>query len=121
MRVAIFSANKFERPLLDELNAGHEHELVYFDTLLKSDTVALAAGFPTVSIYVNDPVDANVLKHLAAGSTKLVARAPPASVRAITPLEVWEGGCRLGSQLRAGHRCQRAGEREMPLNGHQRQ
>jgi len=73
MRVAIFSAKKFERALLDELNAGHAHELVYFDTLLASDTASLAAGFPAVSVFVNDSVDAGVLQHLAAGGTKLVA------------------------------------------------
>jgi D-lactate dehydrogenase len=73
MRAAIFSAKKFERTLLDELNAGGDHELVYFETLLGPDTVSLAAGFPAVSVFVNDPVDAAVLKELAAGGTKLVA------------------------------------------------
>src|SRR5262245_46451703 len=73
MRVAMFSAKKFERALLDELNARHGHELVYFDALLGSDTASLAAGFPAVSVFVNDPVDADALKRLAAGGTKLVA------------------------------------------------
>jgi D-lactate dehydrogenase len=73
MRVAMFSAKKYERTLLDELNTGHGHELVYFDTLLGSDTVALAAGFPVVSVFVNDTVDSNVLRQLAAGGTRLVA------------------------------------------------
>src|SRR5215510_10827849 len=72
-RVAMFSAKKFERTLLDELNANHGHELVYFDTLLQSSTASLAAGFPAVSVFVNDPVDADALKRLAAGGTKLVA------------------------------------------------
>src|SRR5262252_7397977 len=73
MRVAMFSAKNFERQLLDELNAGHRHEFVYFDTLLGSGTASLAAGFPAVSVVVNDPVDADTLKQLAAGGTKLVA------------------------------------------------
>jgi len=73
MRVAMFSAKSYERTLLDELNAGHRHELVYFDTLLGCGTVALAAGFPAVSVVVNDAVDRDVLKQLAAGGTKLVA------------------------------------------------
>ena len=73
MRVAMFSAKSYERTLLDELNAGHRHELVYFDTLLGRGTVSLAAGFPTVSVIVNDVVDRDVLKQLAAGGTKLVA------------------------------------------------
>ena len=67
------SAQSYERTLLDELNAGHRHELVYFDTLLGPGTASLAAGFPAVSVIVNDSVTADVLKHLAAGGTKLVA------------------------------------------------
>jgi len=72
MRVAMFSAKSYERTLLDELNAGHRHELVYFDTRLGPGTVSLAAGFPGVSVVVNDVVDRDVLKQLAAGGTKLV-------------------------------------------------
>jgi D-lactate dehydrogenase len=73
MRVAMFSAKSYERTLLDERNAGHRHELVYFDTRLGPGTVSLAAGFPTVSVIVNDVVDRDVLKQLAGGGTKLVA------------------------------------------------
>jgi D-lactate dehydrogenase len=73
VRVAIFSAKSYERALLAELNAGHRHELVYFDTLLEPVTASLAAGFPAVSVFVNDLVDGGVLKQLAAGGTKLVA------------------------------------------------
>jgi D-lactate dehydrogenase len=73
MRVAMFSAKNYERTLLDELNAGFGHELVYFDTLLGPGTAPLAAGFPAVSVFVDDVVDGDVLKHLAAGGTKLVA------------------------------------------------
>ena len=73
MRVALFSAKKYERKLLDELNADHRHELVYFDTLLEPETASLAAGFPAVSVFTNDTVDSDVLKRLAAGGTKLVA------------------------------------------------
>jgi len=69
----MFSAKSYERTLLEELNAGHRHELVYFDTRLGPGTVSLAAGFPVVSVVVNDVVDRDVLKQLAAGGTKLVA------------------------------------------------
>jgi D-lactate dehydrogenase len=69
----MFSAKNYERTLLDELNAGHRHELVYFDTLLGPGTTSLAAGFPAVSVFADDVVNGDVLKHLAAGGTKLVA------------------------------------------------
>jgi D-lactate dehydrogenase len=73
MRVALFSAKKYERKLLDELNADHRHELVYFDVLLEPETAALAAGFPAISVFTNDTVNSNVLKRRAAGGTRLVA------------------------------------------------
>src|SRR5262249_35719242 len=73
MRIAVFSAKKYERTLLDELNARYRHELVHLDVQLGCRTAPLAAGFPAVSVFVNDPVDGTVLKQLAGGGTKLVA------------------------------------------------
>jgi D-lactate dehydrogenase len=73
MRVAIFCAKTYERALLAELNARHEHELVYFEERLGPGTVHLAAGFPAVCVFVNDTVDGDVLKQLADGGTRIVA------------------------------------------------
>ena len=73
MRVAIFGVKSYERALLEDLNAAHGHELIYFETALNSQTAPLAAGSPAVSVFVNDVVDAAVLKRLAAGNTRLVA------------------------------------------------
>jgi D-lactate dehydrogenase len=73
MQVAIFSAQRYERALLDEANVRYGHDLVYFDTLLGPESVALAMGFPAVSAFVNDVVDRHVLERLAHGGTKLVA------------------------------------------------
>jgi lactate dehydrogenase-like 2-hydroxyacid dehydrogenase len=73
MRVAMFSTKSYVRTLLENLNASHRHEFVYFATPLGLDTASLATGFPAVSVFVNDVVDRDVLKQLAAGGTKLVA------------------------------------------------
>ena len=73
MRIALFSARGYERALLDELNVRYEHELVYFDALLEPETASLAKGFPAVSVFVNDIVNATTLEHLAGGGTRLVA------------------------------------------------
>jgi D-lactate dehydrogenase len=40
---------------------------VYFEPLLGPDTAVLAAGSPAVAVFVNDQVDADVIKQLAAG------------------------------------------------------
>jgi D-lactate dehydrogenase len=73
MRVAIFSAQRYERAILEETNVRYGHDLVYFDALLEPETVSLAAGFPVVSVFVNDVVCRTVLRQLADGGTKLVA------------------------------------------------
>ncbi|WP_043830617.1 2-hydroxyacid dehydrogenase [Muricoccus aerilatus] len=73
MRVAVFSAKRYDRALLAEANAAHGHELVFQEARLEAGTVALAAGFPAVSVFVNDDVGAEVLAALAAGGTRLVA------------------------------------------------
>jgi D-lactate dehydrogenase len=72
MRIALFSARGYERALLDELNVRYGHELVYFDALLEPETTSLAKGFPAVSVFVNDIVNATALEHLAGGGTRLV-------------------------------------------------
>ena len=73
MRVAVFSAKRYDRALLAEANVAHGHELVFQEARLEPGTVALAAGFPAVSVFVNDDVGAEVLAALAAGGTRLVA------------------------------------------------
>lgn len=73
MQIAVFSARRYDRTLLTEANQGHGHELVFMEDQLTEDNAELAARYPVVSIFVNDRVDATVLKVLAAGKTRLVA------------------------------------------------
>lgn len=73
MRIAIFGAKKYEEALLEQLNTKYGHELEYFELPLGPQTVGLAAGFPAVSVFVNDQVDREVLRRLVNGGTKLVA------------------------------------------------
>ena len=73
MKVAVFTAKRYERELLDEFNRTRGHELLYLDASLGVATAALAQGCAAVSVFVNDVVDAAVLALLAAGDTRLVA------------------------------------------------
>ena len=72
MKVAVFSAKRYDRAMLSELNAAHGHALTFQEARLEPETVALAAGFPAVSVFVNDQLDAAALEILAAGGTRLV-------------------------------------------------
>jgi D-lactate dehydrogenase len=72
MRVAIFSAHPFDRRFLEEANRGR-HELSYLEARLAPATAALAAGYPAVCAFVNDQLDAAVLRALQDGGTRLIA------------------------------------------------
>ena len=73
MKIAVFSAQPYDRQFLDAANAAEGHELHYFDAALGKESAALAAGYPAVCIFVNDVADAAVLEALKAGGTGLVA------------------------------------------------
>jgi len=73
MKIAVFSAQPYDRQFLGAANAEEGHELHYFEVALGPETVALAAGYPAVCIFVNDTADPSVLKALRAGGTGLVA------------------------------------------------
>ncbi len=73
MRVAVFSTKPYDRTFLDRANADFGHELVYFESHLRGETVSLAEGFPAVCVFVNDQLDADVLEQLAQGGTKTIA------------------------------------------------
>ena len=62
MKVAVFSAKRYDRELLAVANAEAGHELVFFDDLLETATVALTAGCGAVCVFVNDRVDAPGLR-----------------------------------------------------------
>jgi D-lactate dehydrogenase len=73
VRVAIFSTRAYDRAHLDRANARAGHALTYFDPHLDAATSQLARGFEVVSAFVNDRLDAAVLRSLAEGGTRLVA------------------------------------------------
>lgn len=73
MKIAVFSAKRYDRDYLTAANADAGHQLHFFDVPLDLDSVALAAGYEAVCIFVNDRADAEVLMALAVGGTKLVA------------------------------------------------
>ena len=73
MRIAVFSTRLYDRLHLDRANVRAGHALVYFEHHLDAATSQLARGFEVVSAFVNDCLDAAVLRQLAEGGTRLVA------------------------------------------------
>jgi D-lactate dehydrogenase len=73
MRIAIFSAQDFEREFFKTANKSFDHELVYFDERLHQQSAELAAGFPAVCAFITDQLDGPTLSRLAASGTRLVS------------------------------------------------
>lgn len=72
MKIAFFSAKGYDRNSFCLANAGHAHEMTFFEVPLNSATVALAEGYPAVCIFVNDIANADVLHALAKNGCKLI-------------------------------------------------
>jgi D-lactate dehydrogenase len=72
LKVAVFSARSYDREFLSAANGGR-HELTFIDSRLNGLTAKLAAGFTAVCAFVNDQLDAGVLRTIASGGTGLVA------------------------------------------------
>ena len=73
MKVAVFSAKKYDQQFLANANADADHELIFHEARLSPDTASLAAGAEAVCAFVNDEVNAEVIDVLATGGTKLIA------------------------------------------------
>lgn len=73
MDVAVFSTRPYDQKFLDPAAQKHGHAITYFEPRLTQQTAPLAAGFPVVCAFVNDKLDGEVLKQLAAGGTRLIA------------------------------------------------
>ncbi len=73
MKVAVFSAKPYDRQYLSGANQRHAHELTFLEPRLSVESAPLAHPYQTVCAFVNDVLDAPVLRILAAGATRLIA------------------------------------------------
>jgi D-lactate dehydrogenase len=73
MKVAVCSAQSYDRQFLLDANRDIGHELIFFDSHLCEETRQMVAGFPAVCVFVNDTLNAAVLQTLAAQGTRLIA------------------------------------------------
>jgi D-lactate dehydrogenase len=72
MKVAVFSTKAYDQRFLRAANQDR-HELVFFEPRLTPETASLASGFDAICVFVNDQVNAEVLRTLADGGTRLIA------------------------------------------------
>jgi D-lactate dehydrogenase len=73
MKVAVCSAQSYDREFLAAANANFDHELQFFEGRLSEETTQLFAGFPAVCAFVNDILNENVLRTMADQGLRLIA------------------------------------------------
>lgn len=73
MKIAFFSTQAYDKQFFTAHNESFNYELVFFEASLSIDTVELIQGAEAVCVFVNDNVDAIVLKALASKGVKVVA------------------------------------------------
>lgn len=72
MRIALFSVQPYEEEALHHFNIPFKHEITITREALTEETVSQAAGYPAVSVFANDIVNASILSKLAQNGTRLV-------------------------------------------------
>jgi D-lactate dehydrogenase len=73
MRVAVFSTKSYTEKTFQAVNSAFKHELVFLEPRLDRHTVALASGFKAVCAFVNDELNADVLRELHRHGVRLIA------------------------------------------------
>jgi D-lactate dehydrogenase len=73
MNVVLFSTKPYDRASFLDANQRHGHALTFLEPHLTAETSGLAAGFRAVCPFVNDRLDADVVRTLARQGTTLLA------------------------------------------------
>jgi D-lactate dehydrogenase len=72
MDISVFSTKSYDRQFMDAA-AGTQHTVHYLEARLTPDTAVLARGSGAICVFVNDQVNAAVLKEFKALGVRLVA------------------------------------------------
>lgn len=73
MKIAVFSTKTYDEEFLQDANQHFGHELLFFEARLQGVTARLAEGCEGVCVFVNDHLDADVLRALSEHGTRLIA------------------------------------------------
>jgi D-lactate dehydrogenase len=73
MHLTVYSTRRYDRRFLEQANAAGRHRIDFLEARLEPATVAAAGTANAVCAFVNDRLDAEVLRGLHARGVKLVA------------------------------------------------
>jgi D-lactate dehydrogenase len=72
MRIVVYSARSYDRRFLEQANADGRHTLSFLEARLESATAVASDGAQAVCAFVNDCLDADVLRRLHAQGVRLI-------------------------------------------------
>lgn len=72
-RIVFFGAKSYDRESFDKVNEKFGFELKYFKAHPTLDNVSLTQGATAVCVFVNDPVNADIVRAMADNGVKLIA------------------------------------------------
>ncbi len=73
MKIAVFSAQKYDKLFLNEVNKKYKYELTYFEERLHEYNANITKGYDAVCCFVNDDVSKEVVQTLKNNNVKLIA------------------------------------------------
>ena len=73
MKIAVFSTKSYDQEYFEKYNDEHQYTFSFYETALNSDTAKLTSDSEVVCVFVNDIVDKETIKVLAANGVKLIA------------------------------------------------
>ena len=73
IKVAYYDTKAYDKPSFEHYGSLHDVQFRFLETKLNEDTVELAKGCDTVCVFVNDDVNAAVIKKLYEYGVKMIA------------------------------------------------
>ncbi len=73
MHVAMFSTKGYDKTFFESANEKYGHEIAYLEARLTKDTTSLAENYQAVCVFVNDILDAEVLRNLSGKKISSIA------------------------------------------------
>lgn len=73
MKISFFSTQRYERPIFDQINQLHHHEIHYYDFHLNAESIGAVVPTDVVCCFVNDSINAKVIDGLYERGVQLIA------------------------------------------------
>lgn len=73
MNIVFYDTHEFEKSGFQTNAAFFHYDIKFLNCRLTKESASMASGFPCVCVFVNDTLDASVLKILAQNGTRLIA------------------------------------------------